>query len=687
MSRLQSILHAASAASTRRLWVLAVLLLACAGAYMPALNGEFLWDDLYLVGENPFFKSPVLGLETFRHYLYLDSLSLYYRPVQNLSYMVDYWIWAKNPLGYHLSNVLLHAASGFVLYLLLRRILPALLREEVSRPRRDAALAFMVSLVWVIHPIHNAAVAYVAGRADSLATLFAVSGWLLYSHEKKGAVGLACRIAAPVMFLLALGSKEIAFIWLALFGIYLFCFEAERELKAKLAIVMSLLVVFACYLGLRHLPGSRPPQDSAAAEALPARVLLMLRALGDYAGLIFFPDCLHMERIVSTSIAYRSYGIWQQALRFEYLSLLGLGVLAGFAHSVRSSLPGRRLRVFGAAWFTLGFLPISNLFPLNAQVAEHWIYMASFGFLLVLAGWLLALPRRWHAPVAGCIGLAVLALGVRTAFRAQEWADPEAFYKQTISAGGSSARVNLNLAHVYSGRGEYGKAEAVLRETVRRFPDYPNARINLGINLVKQNRAKEAEAYLKFDKAASDEMAKFYPHTWSAALKIAQIRFNEGNASEALSIIGDAAVKYPEIWEVAQFQALTLARISGIRSALPVAEKYARAHWWHYPSQMLLGQLRCEAGDYAGAVESFALAARLDIHAAEPFQKMAWVNLSRHQPADALLAQQKAIDRNSDQPGQYLVLANILEQMDRRNEASLAVKKAQALRDSVAPGA
>src|ERR1700684_3209998 len=79
-----------------------LILLACIAAYAPVLHGKFLWDDNYLVGANPFFKSPRFVFEVFRHWLFLDSFSLYYRPVQNLSYIVDYAIWNRDEFGYHL---------------------------------------------------------------------------------------------------------------------------------------------------------------------------------------------------------------------------------------------------------------------------------------------------------------------------------------------------------------------------------------------------------------------------------------------------------------------------------------------------------------------------------------------------------------------------------------------------------
>jgi tetratricopeptide (TPR) repeat protein len=676
-ARLQSIFRSAARLTESKCFAFPVFLLACLVAYAPALNGELLWDDIYLVGENPFFKSPAFVFEVFRHWLYLDSLSLYYRPVQNLSYILDYWLWNRNPVGYHLSNVLLHTTSGFLLYLLLRKILPSLLSSKEKTGK--SAIAFLVSLIWIIHPIQNAAVAYVAGRADSLATLFAVGGWLLYLQHKPGKLRAACYCIAPFLFLIALCSKEIAFIWIGLFTVYLFAFDKELKLQAKIVSIVSLLAVFVCYLWLRHLPEARATQ-TAGSEDFVFRVILMLRALGDYASLAFFPDQLHMERIVFTSVAYRNVDLWQRSIRFEYLSSIGMLTLAGASYAAWSKRPGQRLRIFGIAWFALGFLPISNLFPLNAQVAEHWIYMASFGFLLIIAGCIVALPKQHAWVAAAIVCLATFGLTIRTSFRAEEWSSAETFFRQTIASGGSSARVNLNLAHIYSGHGDYVKAEKVLRDALERFPDHPNIKINLGINLLKQGRTQEAEAFLQFDNAASKTMVGMYPHTWSAALNVAHLRYQEGKYDESLAILEDAISRYPDTWELVQFKAQVVEHEYGAVRAIPVVDKYASARWWHYDSHLLLGQMRLEAGDLDGAIADFERAAKLDVHATEPLERIARINVMQNKMDMALAAQKKAIGRGLQQPNQYLMLAAILSQMNRKEEALDAFQKAQDLR-------
>src|SRR5438477_7590022 len=108
--------------------------------HSPALPGQRIWDDAYLAHDNPFIKSPVLIPESFRHYLFLDSLSAHYRPVQNISYICDYFFWNTDEFGFHLTNVLLHAGSGILLYFLLRQLCASLLLRHASLALRVWAL-------------------------------------------------------------------------------------------------------------------------------------------------------------------------------------------------------------------------------------------------------------------------------------------------------------------------------------------------------------------------------------------------------------------------------------------------------------------------------------------------------------------------------------------------------------------
>src|SRR5438132_14073181 len=140
--------------------------------HSPALQGQRIWDDQYLAHDNPFIKSPILIPESFRHYLFLDSLSAHYRPVQNISYIFDYFFWNTDEFGFHLTNVLLHAGSGIVLYFLLRPLLASFFFRSLSSSARNRALkrkpwislaAFLIALLCAVQPVHSSAVDSITG--------------------------------------------------------------------------------------------------------------------------------------------------------------------------------------------------------------------------------------------------------------------------------------------------------------------------------------------------------------------------------------------------------------------------------------------------------------------------------------------------------------------------------------------
>src|SRR5205823_5425719 len=130
------------------------------------------------------------------------------------------------------------------------------------------------------------------------------------------------------------------------------------------------------------------------------RASLMLRALGDYGRLMVFPANLHMERTIFDPDNYRDRESWRRSAASEYLSIVGLAVLALFAYGCVRKGTGQRARIIGTIWFLAAYLPISNIVQLNATVAEHWLYLPSVGFLIFLAGLILDLPRRFQAGVA-----------------------------------------------------------------------------------------------------------------------------------------------------------------------------------------------------------------------------------------------------------------------------------------------
>jgi Flp pilus assembly protein TadD len=659
--------------------------------HLPALPGELIWDDSFLARDNPFIRSPILIAETFRHNLLLDSLAMHYRPVQTISYMVDYFFWNTDTYGFHLLNVFWHIGSAMMLFALLQRILPSLIQPifpaDAGTPKNgtgtiSAAAAFFVALIWVVHPVHSAAVDYISGRADSLAFFFASSAWLLLLTARKRTrriASITCYALAAFFLLLALCSRESACMWLTVFLFHLFVFEKRFALSAKAWVMAGCLGVVAIYGGLRHLPGGQSERAATTGSPAPVRAVLMLRALGDYGRLMVFPSNLHMERTVVDAEATESNQAWRRTIASEYLSVTGLFVLAGLVIGAALKGRGKSLRVFGAGWFLLAYLPISNLVELNATAAEHWLYLPSVGFILFVAGCLIALPRPAlrFATIAAC--LVVVGFSVRSYIRSSDWVNSETFYTRTVLAGGGSVRVVLNLGQVYAAKGEYQRAEILFRRALRLCPNYLIARNNLADVLHQQGKIEEADRTFQEASAAAPAARKEFGRTWIAVLNLAKIRVDAGDTVGALEVLAKARQDYPEVWSLLKLEAELLRKTRGPDAALGAVEQFARNNWWHIEAALAVGKLYAEKGDVAKAEAAFRHASRLDVHDVSALNQTALLRVRENRFQEAYALQRRAINRQPDEPRQYMILSDILERMGRGDEARAALAQVQHL--------
>ena len=477
--------------------------------------------------------------------------------MQNLSFIVDYFFWNDNTYGFHLTNVLLHAAGGILLYFLLRRLLASFFSGKLTSSSLSIA-AFLAALLWTVHPVHSAAVDYISGRADSLAFVFASGAWLLFLRAAEirtaGWRVLLYSLAAATA-LLALCSRETACIWLVIFLLHSLFFAKQWQVRGKVTLLCACLTLAAIYGGLRQLPERRPGAGPQPGWSPSVRSVLMMRALGDYGRLLVFPANLHMERTVFSPENYQSNATWQKSVATEYLSIFGLVFAALLALGCSWRGPGRRARIFGACWFLVGFLPISNLFDLNATVAEHWLYLPSVGVLLFALGVVLDFPKRSRLILAGCAGLAVVALSLRAAERSSDWTTAEHFYERTNAAGGTSMRVSVNLGQLYAQRGEYARAEkTVSRHSARRSQISPSPRPTSPMcsssrgEKKKPKRSSPPPPRLRLT-IARNFRAPGSPRSISPACSGKKTIF-----PAALKTLAQARADYPEIWEITSLE-------------------------------------------------------------------------------------------------------------------------------------
>lgn len=341
-----------------RVWAAASVFTLAFGLYVNTLGHGFVFDDLSLITQNPQVKQ-------FRWTNFVSPTG--YRPLRTLTYAINYAVGGENPFGYHLVNVLLHAINALLVYLLFWAW------------SHSNVLAGSGALLFAFHPVQTAAVAYVSGRKDLLATLFVLLGCYLYaSYRKKKQWYFAA--FSLFSFLLGILSKEVAIVFpglLFLFDVLLLPAIRGRPkgtlqtVKGSLFLygVSALLAFLAVYYAIVLTPASRMVGlwGGGVATHLGTSFKLFLH----YLRLALLPDPLIAD--YTGEVFPISKGFLEPSTLLAVAVLGGYLALAGWACR-------RNLRLaFGLLWFFFALLPVLQIIPFHEIAADHFLYSPLVG--------------------------------------------------------------------------------------------------------------------------------------------------------------------------------------------------------------------------------------------------------------------------------------------------------------------
>lgn len=468
---------------SRRAALLHGLLLGAVGVavYANALTGEFLYDDEFLIQRNRFITSCAFLKDIFTTDLTAGAYrpSNFYRPLQTLAYLLVYPFSGYRVLGYHLLNVLLHAVNALLVW----RLAAGLLASPMA--------AFAAGLLFVVHPVHTSAVAYISGTADPLAAVFTLLALLAHLRGS--------RWLSVASFALALLSKEVALIVPGLMLVVDVFRRAPLRWRAYWLHLAALAVYALARLTVFNFTGTLNPYKEANlyTQHLEYRLFTFLASLGEYVKVLTVPLDLQYDRAQVVFVSF-----WLLPVMLPTVIALALTYLAW------RSWRHRRLPFLAWTWFLVALLPVSSLvLPINGFAKENWLYLPSGGLFLA-AGWGLSRLK----PLARMALVAALAAwwGGLTVMHTRTWQNPIAFYTDVLRHNPQMARVHNNLAMAYSDEGQLAPAERHYRQAIALEDIYAETRYNLGRLYLQQGRVEEALA--QFSRALELEPDFLYAH-------------------------------------------------------------------------------------------------------------------------------------------------------------------------------
>jgi len=462
------------------LFQIAIIAILGFAVYTNSLNGEFIWDDEALVRDNIFIRGFSNLPKIFRTDIARGAAgqSNFYRPLQVLTYMIDYSLWKLDVRGYHLSNVLLHVLAGITLFWL------------VSIITGSQTTSFITAILFTVHPLHTGAVSYVAGRADSLALSFMLLCFIFYikhlDHNK-----IKFYFLTLLAFVLALLSKEITLILPALLCLYHVSFAEKRKifLKNGKSALFSIAFIAGAYIALR-LTIFRPFLiTNIYKSSLIQRIPGLFVAITGYVRLLFLPFNLHME------YGNRVFNPGDPRV------ITGVAIVVFFLAYAIAQRRKNSIFFFSIAWFFVALIPVSNIYPINAYMAEHWLYIPSIGVFLALGNILKNIYEKDKTRALAIVFTIALTVyfSYLTIKQNNYWNNATNFYEKTLEYSPTSPRVLNRLGMKYMEMGDIDKAVFLYEKALEADPRYAQAYINLG-NVHKNNREIE-KALLAYNKA------------------------------------------------------------------------------------------------------------------------------------------------------------------------------------------
>jgi tetratricopeptide (TPR) repeat protein len=477
-------------------WQPALVVCATVVVYANSLHAPFILDDLASIVHNASIR------EWWRLARVLappPELPVSGRPVANISFALTYALAGAAPWAYHACSIALHAICALLLLGIVRRTAERCVGSPVAG--RIRAAAWLVALVWAVHPLNSETVVYATQRTELLLGVF----YFLTLYAAVRAIddrGMRWGVVAVAACALGMASKESMASAPAMVLLYdrVFVFEslgqawrARRRFYAALA--STWLVLAAC---LWTAPRT---QSAGFSSGISPVVYLLNQAVmvPHYLRLAVWPRGLVVDYGWPVALAFSQ--VWPGAL-----VMVGL-LLASIVALVKYPRVG-----FVALWPFVMLAPTSSIVPIATEVgAERRMYLPLAG-IVVLAAMALAAaskgsgrrepargarrePAATFRPAAAAIGLMIaMVLGATTIARNREYLSPLTL-ATTVVERWPSAVAHATLGEELAAAGRHDEALSELRTAVA-GGDF-RARYPLGAELFDRGHVEEAAVYLR----------------------------------------------------------------------------------------------------------------------------------------------------------------------------------------------
>jgi tetratricopeptide (TPR) repeat protein len=516
---------------------LAVLALGLAVAYGNGFGAGFYFDDVAGIVENPAIRSPANLPSFFTDPRTLTTAreGLDLRPVVAASFALNYAVSGLEPWSYHALQLLLHFATAWMVFVLVRDHLwwPLSERGPDGLARFPAAAA---ALLFAMAPGNNQAVNYAWARPEVLGSALFLGAFLAMMRSRV--------FAAVLLYALALWTNVAALMLPAAFVAYDVLYRDRerlpdlrswlREWKDLIPPLLPLLLVGGAFLLQRHLL-----LPEGAGDAMPPKWLTpWVASMTQWAALLHdarqfvWPTGLSVDHAFPFTMSFAEPRAWGSlVLLLAWIAAAALGA--------------RRFPqiAFATAWVFLVLAPEAVSAPVSAVVRDHRPYLAStLGLSLLLAVGLAEASRRarrhrFEVLAAALLGL-VLVSATLGRLRTAEWADPGALWESALRVDPENGRAWMQSGLERFRRGDLREARRRYERSRSLLPTSPHLFAYFAMLEAAEGRSEEALAKAK-------QAVRFGPNLALAHRVLGEVQEEAGYRREAAASFRRAVALAP----------------------------------------------------------------------------------------------------------------------------------------------
>lgn len=629
-----------------------------------SLKSNFAWDDKYLITDNPYVKSWSHLSRIFTSHLYEGSEmgSNFYRPLQAVSFAIDYSIWKLNPFGYHLASLLLHIFNSTLVYLIAIAV--------AAHPYA----AFITALLFGIAPAISSTTYYIPARSDLLMAFFVFLSILLFIkyREKEKKIFYVISI---VSFALSLLCKEMAVVLPILLVIEIFR-QGKRDIKS-FKVLLPYLTILLIYIFLRvTILNFAKGVNLFINLGFPSTVPLWERMVTDikiipmYLRILLLPFGLHIEWFVKPAKTL-----------FQPDILISMAILIFIILAIKKISRKHKLVLFGSLWFFFGLIPVLNIYPISVFFGEGWLYVPSVGFFIIFGVIFqdIIMPRLGKILSSILIVSFLVYYSLFTISYGKVWKDSVSLYHNVVKYGGANPFIYLtydNLAMTYYDMGEFEKSIECCRKSIESNARRPEAYNNLGVAYMAMEKPARA---IKFFKKAV-KLKKDYAPSYC---NLGHVYSSIGLKNKAIEISKEAIRIDPRSYKTYCNLGYVYTKIGDVDNAIEVFKKAREFKKYNAEPHYCLGALYIKKDDYKKALEEYAKV--LEYKGAVDFNfynGLALVYLKNSRYRESELALLKSLALNSNQFEPHNNLGNLYSMFGHFSLAIGEYKKAL----KIAPG-